>query len=304
MSLRQFQGVGFALGSLCLMAAASVPSNSVPPQPRAALAETQIPPPDAAGSANISIFPPRLVLEGNKRSGEILLLNTGTAEGRYHLSFMHYRMDEKGSLLDATSEPRKQGELFADELVRFSPREVVLKPGESQSIRFRVRKPAELIEDEYRAHLLVKEVSGSTQETIVSHIEKGKVNLRLRPDFGFAIPIIVRHGKLPTTTGLEGWKVTPTKEGLEIEGRITRSGKASVFGDLDVFAEKEGKLRPVGAVHGVAVYPPNSYRPMSVRLEGPTDELLQSRLVVRYTLQGDEKGTFEAAVDPVKKGAQ
>ncbi len=308
MSLRFFQGVGWALsaavGAFGLVAQSPAPLQQPTSAPSVPASLT--PAPDAAGSGNIAIFPPRLVLEGNKRSGEILLLNTGTAEGRYQLSFMHYRMDEKGTLLDITSEPRKAGEIFADELVRFSPREVVLKPGESQSIRFQVRKPANLPEGEYRAHILVKEVSGSTQPSIESHIEKGKVSLRLRPDFGFAMPIIIRHGKLSGVAGLDEWKVSKTPEGADATGLITLTGRASVFGDLDIFVEKDGKRRPVGAIHGVAVYPPNANRPMTLHLNGTPDELLQTRLVVRYTVleDGKDKSSIEAVIDPIKKGSQ
>ncbi len=251
---------------------------------------------DAAGAGNIAIMPPRLVLEGGHRSGEILLLNTGKNTGHYQISFIHMDMDEKGVLQRRGDDQRAQGETFADDLVRFSPREVTLKPGETQSIRFRLRKPADLKDGEYRAHLLIKEASGSAAASVVGRSDKGQLSIRIRPDFSFAIPIIIRQGKIVGTSGLADWKAERVGETAQISGFLTREGLASIYGDIEVFADLERKNTLVGEARGVGVYPPLAKRPETIKLDVPAKSLEGKQLKIQFKLPGAERYAVEVVI--------
>ncbi len=105
---------------------------------------------DLFAQGNLMIFPSRVVFEGNKRYEVLGLTNVRADTATYALSFVQYRMNENGEFEQVT-EP-DSGQLFADPYLRFFPRQVVLGPEETQSVRVQVRKPANLAAGEYRSH--------------------------------------------------------------------------------------------------------------------------------------------------------
>ena len=101
--------------------------------------------------ADLSIFPTRIVLEKNQRAAQVELMNNGTEPETYRINLVNRRMGESGEFIEI--EKPGEGELFADPLLRYSPRQVQILPGSSQIVRILVRKPAELLVGEYRSHL-------------------------------------------------------------------------------------------------------------------------------------------------------
>ena len=106
----------------------------------------------APAFAELMLYPTRIVIEGNQRSAQIQLINNGTESRTYRIGLVNRRMNETGSFIDI-NEPLP-GELFADDMLRFSPRQVTLAPGTGQTVRVMVRKPSNLPAGEYRSHLL------------------------------------------------------------------------------------------------------------------------------------------------------
>jgi P pilus assembly chaperone PapD len=96
-----------------------------------------------AAWADLSIFPTRIVLEKNQRSAQVELMNNGAEPVSYRINLVNRRMGENGELFEI--DQAIEGELFADPLLRFSPRQVEILPGSSQIVRILVRKPTELI---------------------------------------------------------------------------------------------------------------------------------------------------------------
>lgn len=105
-----------------------------------------------AAVGDLTVSPTRLILGERDRSAQISLINRGADEATYRIEFVQYRMDENGQLQEI-EEPNEL-EKFADPLIRFSPRQVLLKPNEAQTVRLLVRKPKDLAPGEYRSHLL------------------------------------------------------------------------------------------------------------------------------------------------------
>jgi len=78
----------------------------------------------ALAQGNLLITPRRVVFEGNKRTQELNLANTGQDSAKYNVSMIQYRMKEDGSFEEITiPDP---GQNFADKYVRFFPRTVSL----------------------------------------------------------------------------------------------------------------------------------------------------------------------------------
>src|SRR5689334_12319130 len=92
-----------------------------------------------AAHADLMLFPTRIVFEKNQRAAQLELINQGKTPETYRLSLVNRRMSETGEF--APADAPEPGERFADAMVRFSPRQVTIAPGSSQTVRMLLRKP-------------------------------------------------------------------------------------------------------------------------------------------------------------------
>lgn len=155
-----------------------------------------------AARADLMLYPTRLVFEKNQRAAQIELINNGAEPATYRLSLVNRRMGESGEFLPvAVAAP---GELFAEPLLRFSPRQVTLQPGTSQTVRVMLRKPAELADGEYRSHLQFDKLADTQGSTSVeSQADAGRgIGVVLTALVGASVPVIVRHGATSASVAL------------------------------------------------------------------------------------------------------
>lgn len=219
----------------------------------------------AQAGAGLLITPQRVVLEGRDREASITISNAGDEAGGYRIFFTNYQMSEQGAF-----EPVSAGTAgnFADVFIRFSPRQVVLAPGETQSIRLSVRRPADLAPGEYRSHLVFQGVprKGGAQPLTSG---KGKARAAITTLYGVSIPVIYRYRtsapKL-TIAGAELNRDEAAKPRLVVE--VARSGDESVYGNVRVSYRAPGSKTfvPVGESNGNAVYVPLERRFIPVPL--------------------------------------
>lgn len=238
------------------------------------------PPTQAQAAGGISISPKRIVLEGRTRSAEIMLINTSTQPTTYRVLFQNLRMTEDG-ILEVIQEPGP-GDLFADKLIRYAPREITVPAGGSQTVRLMLRKPRDLPEGEYRSHLLFKalpspeEVGGTLDQQV---LEKGELKVKMVPIFSISIPIIVRHGDLSAEISMSDLALQSAgeSEGGASQGGVSqlsfqlhRKGTRSVYGDITVtYKPKGGDALEVGLVRGIAIYVPTASRSVVIPLTLP-----------------------------------
>ncbi len=281
---------GFLAPAL-LMAQAAIPP---PPTP----AEQALP-----GVGDLLVAPTRVVFEGRTRSAELTLLNIGRQAATYRISFTHFRMLESGDLKEI--EKPEPGSEFADELVRYSPRQVTLEPNVSQTIRLQVRKPEKLADGEYRSHLLFRAVppEGAIPANVIESEEKKATGytIRLTPIYGVSIPVIVRQGQSSVKASLTDLSVRPPEKAGDpsiLELKIRREGSQSVYGNLQaIFLPSTGKEQVVGVVNGLAVYTSIPNRIVRVPLQPPPGIVLaHGRLRVRYT-KAEQKGDLLAEAE-------
>ena len=230
------------------------------------------------------VAPTRLVFEGRQRTGQLTLVNTGARTATYRISLIRLRMTETGEFRQV-QEP-DSAELFADTLVRFSPRRVELPPGVPQTVRLQLRLPADLPVGEYRAHMLFRAVPSSAPEESVRADPVTGVQMRLRAVYGVSIPIIVRHGTLVAGLGLSDLRVEQVP-GADPPARLAvtlnRSGDGSVYGDLRAVLVRDGQPDlVVGVARGLAVYSPNTRRTCVLPLRLPPQLDPRARLRVRF----------------------
>ena len=233
----------------------------------------------ASSIQDLLVTPTRILFEGNMPTTELALVNRSDKPHTYALSFVQCRMSETGEIkeINATDPPDPQ-EHFADSLVRFTPRRVILEPRQVQMVRMMLRKPADLAEGEYRSHLSFRLIP-STENAVKPDSVSTGIQIKLIPIYGVTIPVIVRQGSLKATARLSALRFDA--KGLHLT--IEREGNRSTYGDLVVQWKGTGKAVTVGQMNGVAVYTPNPKRTVSMALSPPKGvELRGGELTVRY----------------------
>lgn len=223
--------------------------------------------------AEIMLYPTRVVIDGAKRSAQVEIINRGEEAETYRIGIMNRRMTELGEIVPADA--ALPGEQFADEMVRYTPRQVTLQPGASQTIRISIRKPADLAAGEYRSHLQfdrIADAAGSADLESAAAEPAAGVSIVLQTLIGASIPVIVRHGETNASVALESLKLEPGRNGIppELSFTFRREGNRSVYGDVVATYTAPGK-QPVeiGGATGVAVYVPNAERKALLPLNLP-----------------------------------
>lgn len=237
--------------------------------------------------ADLALFPTRIVLEKNQRAAQVELMNIGTSPETYRINLVNRRMGEAGEFT-ALAEPGP-GDLFADTLLRYSPRQVTIQPGSSQTVRILVRKPADLATGEYRSHLQFDRVADSTGASSIEQTglrDGAAIGVVITALVGASMPVIVRHGETQMSVTLSGLSLLPAvgEVGPTLSFQINRSGSSSVYGDLNVrFTPRGGAPVDLAKAGALAVYVPNPLRRARVPLlVPPGTALVGGTLSVSY----------------------
>ena len=77
-------------------------------------------------------------------------------------------------------------------------------------------------------------------------------SVRIIPVYGITMPIIIRKGDLHVTAALANPKLEQTADGPAFSVDISRSGEASLYGDLLVY--RQGDAEPTAIARGIGVY--------------------------------------------------
>lgn len=250
--------------------------------------------------AELMLYPTRVVIDGSKRSAQVEIVNRGDAPETYRINIVNRRMTETGEIVAAdTPAP---DERVADSMVRYTPRQITLQPGASQTVRLSVRKPTDLAPGEYRSHLQfdrIADIAGAADlEKVTKAAGSGEVSIVLDALIGASIPVIVRHGQTHANINLESLQIESagTGSGPELSFLFRREGNRSVYGDVfAAYAAPGKKPVEVGKVTGVAVYAPNTVRRARLPLALPDGLVLRGgALVLRYRERPEAGGKLLA----------
>ena len=228
---------------------------------------------DAFAAGQLMVTPTRIVFEGNERTKQVNVINNGSEAGRFRISFVRRKMTEDGKF-EAVDE--NEPGMYSDNYIRFSPRQVTLQPGQSQTVRLMLRKKRDMEDGEYRSHLLFQslpDAAASDINELAGNRSEG-LSVQLIPVIGITIPVIVRQGKLDSTVSLSDFKI---KQGNTVRAssvlsfKINRKGNRSSYGDFRVyFTPKGGAPVSVGQINGLAVYTPLDSRSVEIKLQTPS----------------------------------
>jgi P pilus assembly chaperone PapD len=240
---------------------------------------------------DLLLYPKRIVFEGSKRSQTLNLANSGKDTGRYLVSVVQVKMKEDGGF-ETISQP-EPGQRFADKNFRFFPRNVVLAPGEAQSIKIQLVNTNELEPGEYRSHIYFraeaeKKPLGEKEATN----DTGAISVKVVAVFGISIPVIIRVGESTTQVTLTNASLQWSKDTVpSLKVDFNRSGNMSVYGDIAVdHISPEGKITRIGVAKGMALYTPNIVRHFNLLLDNKTGvDYHKGKLYIVYTTQPDAK---------------
>jgi hypothetical protein len=247
--------------------------------------------------ADLMLHPTRLVFEKNQRAAQVDLINNGTESATYRINLVNRRMTESGDFV-AITEPGP-GEQFADGMLVFSPRQITLAPGTTQTVRVMVRRPASLAPGEYRSHLHFEKLPEPGAATSVeAQGQQQQIGIVLNVLVGASIPVIVREGETGAAVALSHLALQAGADGRPVLAmQMDRSGNRSVYGDLAVtFAPAGGGAEvEVARVGGLAVYTPNAMRRANLALTPPKGAALaRGTLHVTYSERPDAGGKLLA----------
>jgi P pilus assembly chaperone PapD len=232
--------------------------------------------------AELMLHPTRLVFEKNQRAAQIELINNGSTPATYRISLVNRRMSESGQFEPV--ETPAPGEQFADPMLRYSPRQITLQPGMAQTVRVMLRKPAELLDGEYRSHLqfeLLPEVAGN--RSIENQGGAKEIGVVLNTLVGASVPVIVRHGATSATVRLANLALAREGKQPMLSFQFEREGSSSVYGDLAVsFTPRGSQPQQLAQVGGIAVYTPNKLRKAAVPLQVQGAALAHGTIEVSY----------------------
>ena len=245
-------------------------------------------------AANMLISPTRAVLDQDNRSAELTLRNTGDGPRTYRLGWVEQRMNADGKYV-----PIAEGEDWpsAAAMLRYSPRQITVGPGENQRIRLSYRPPANVAAGEYRSHLRLQVLADVSEPAMV--LEQGETDgsglgFRLNMQMSFNLPVVVRHNAEPARVRLTEVDVLKPEEEaqpLRLGVTLARQGQASSFGDVLVEMQRDpnSPVEIIGRRNDIAVFHEMSERRVIIPLrdEGiPAGAWIRVAYVGRQEYQG------------------
>ncbi len=250
---------------------------------------------------NLLLNPGRIVFEGQKKTQELNLANSGTDTARYVISMTEIRMNPDGTFENITQPD--SGQNFASPHVRFFPRSVVLAPNEAQSVRIQVSKADSLETGEYRSHLYFRAVPAEKplgEKSVVK--DSSNISVHLTPIFGISIPVIIRVGDCSVQASFSNASLQIVDDTLPLLNlELTRSGNISIYGDVTVdYTSPQGQTIRAAVVNGIAVYTPTPRRRFKLKLNNaPGINYHAGKLHIVYTAPANAKAPKLAETEVV-----
>lgn len=207
-----------------------------------------------SAQAELMISPTRVVFSERERAQEIVLINSGNKQTTYRLEWQQKKALPAGGYSDLSQEDASSFPT-ASQMLRFSPKQVRLQPGERQIIRLALRKPKGLKDGEYRSHLLFRAIPSSQQ----ANSDAVGMSMTLNLHMSYSLPVTVRQGKLDATVSFAGYNFNYDKINStgQLAVTLNKAGLNSSFGNILAYWSpiKGGVEQLIARVNAYSVYP-------------------------------------------------
>lgn len=238
-------------------------------------------------SASLMITPLRASFFDNKRSDEIILVNNSEEVNSYRLEWVEQMALPQGgyrplTAAEAASFPS------ASKFLRYSPRQVTLKPGESQTIKLVLRKPNNLPAGEYRSHLRFRAIP----KTLTP-----EAGINVYAIMSYAIPVIVKQGPKQAQVSLEQVSMATLNGKPQLKLTLNRAGTSSVIGNVQVFYKASGSNNQleIAKYNDFSIYPEVKQSQLTLINTGEMPTSLNGILKLVYSGTQEWSGTTFAS---------
>jgi len=191
----------------------------------------------------VTISEYRIYLDEDKRNVSFVIFNRESSHQNCSLSLTHNDFDIESRMthLENNIIPKNS----AKDWIRYSPQEFSLTPGQSQMVRFTMRRKANAQDGEYRSYLLIDcGLAPSSDEK-----DKTKPQVALQTKLVHSVPIIVRSGRLEASVWIDNIQTSEN----ELRFTLNRKGNRSVYGDIELINKKSGKI--IAIQRNFSIYP-------------------------------------------------
>ncbi|PKG37798.1 fimbrial biogenesis chaperone [Psychromonas sp. Urea-02u-13] len=203
--------------------------------------------------ATLLISPSKVMLEDRQRSQELILINTSNEPRTYRLSWVERTLSEQGAYISLTKEQAKE-HTTSSNMIRFSPKQVQLKPGQRQIIKLAVRRPKGLEDGEYRSHLKLEAIPDKRVTD-----SDGTMSMKVKMLFTYILPVSVRKGSASsqvTINKIDLYKARDKDDKGQLNVFLANNSKYSTTGNLIAYlSDNNGKERVVARHHDFTFYP-------------------------------------------------
>ncbi|TVQ85609.1 MAG: hypothetical protein EA357_00350 [Micavibrio sp.] len=198
------------------------------------------------------VSPHRVDFSPDGRVETLNVANKSDITRRYDLQIIDQVMTEEGTTVRMDDFPYS-----AKDMLRFVPKRFTLEPGERQTVRVMVRRPAGLPDGDYHSHLLFREVPLRTQErpATATATQRGAV-FEIKALYGVAVPIVVQNGAVHSAMNIGSVARGKDEHGRDVlTVRFNRSGNAEASALLSAVHRKgDGTDVPVITEQWVRIY--------------------------------------------------
>ncbi|WP_331344518.1 hypothetical protein [Cellvibrio sp. UBA7661] len=191
-----------------------------------------------SGWANLLINPTRVQINPNDRTADVTLINISQVTTTYRLGWEEKKAKPEGGYTNLTAEAAA-GLPIASSMLRFSPKQVTLKPNERQTVKIAIRRPQNLATGEYRSHLAFKALPPKTQE---EGLDPNASTMSVNIVLSFAIPIVIQQGSPDYSFAIDNASITynPNKKDGSVNVNLSRKGIHSVIGNISAYWTPNG----------------------------------------------------------------
>ena len=240
----------------------------------------------------VKIIPPRLVISPDTKLEHMFVKNNSDKKEIYRFSWKHIGMDKQGKVinLDKFGMDKAPGYKALDDIVRFSPRRVVLEPGQTQRVTFLIRRSPNLEAGEYRSHFLVEREPSAQEQTSEAAIDGNNSRVQVDVMVSRAVPIYLLNGDtqanltiLDATLKKNANRTKSHEPQHHVHFDVQKEGNRSVIGQADVFCKTASgeDLKINKATKAFAVYAEGQFRKEKIAVDVPTGGCGTMEIVVK-----------------------
>jgi fimbrial chaperone protein len=242
--------------------------------------------------ANLLVTPKRIVFDERDRTHQVVLINASNQTRSYRLEWVEQQQIDGGAYR-LLKEEEAQGRKKASDIMRFSPRQVRLGPGERQIVKILARRSAKMAPGEYRSHLLF---SALPPESETSDEPVDGMSMKLNVLVSYSIPVMLNVNYKTPQISVSDVQVNeqPEKDNkfANIIVVLNKTGNYSTYGKVKAYfkADNQDSFKEVGLLNGVSIFSEtNVYNANLTWLEAP--EARRGELKIRYEGDAEFSGT-------------